>query len=124
MTFINKNNNNKKKERDKQTNTFQVSSICFQILFAVVCVLYGRRQRLSKHSCLTQMERAEKHRTKVTTKNQPKYDLRCWRSALLSGGGEKNERSFIFLSALKTADCQHGRLAQVKTTFKSGGAFN
>lgn len=67
------------------------------------------------------MERAEKHRTKVTTKNQPKYDLRCWRSALLSGGGE---RSFIFLSALKTADCQHGRLAQVKTTFKSGGAFN
>lgn len=70
------------------------------------------------------MERAEKHRTKVTTKNQPKYDLRCWRSALLSGGGEKNERSFIFLSALKTADCQHGRLAQVKTTFKSGGAFN
>lgn len=60
MTFINKNNNNKKKERDKQTNTFQVSSICFQILLAVVCVLYGRRQRLSKHSCLTQMERAEK----------------------------------------------------------------
>lgn len=65
----------------------------------------------------------ETYRTKVTTKNQPKYNLRCWRSALLSGGGEKNERSFIFLSALKTEDRRHGRLAQVKTTLKSGGAF-
>ena len=122
MTFINKNNNNKKKERDKQTNTFQVSSICFQILLAVVCVFYGRRQRLSKHTNSDGKGR-ETYRTKVTTKNQPKYNLGCWRSALLSGGGEKNERSFIFLSALKTADRQHGRLAQVKTTLKSGGAF-